>query len=286
MSDLTTSIKEIFNERISSPFYGSLIVSWLLWNWEIPYVTFFIDQSRLGDSINKIDYIFKHCDSWMLLLVAPLLSTGAIIFLLPYLTNYASKITAKFDRKRKDAQIEINRTQLLTIDQSVKILRQLEEQENSFKILLSSRDTEIDLLKKQLESALKVEPTSKNKDLQNLLNSKAQEIKELQEKLNALRLEPATIYPALPPDSKTVTDLMYAEELDRFLKNENLTKWFDRISRFVQDQSQMYNNVPNDVQNYYLANDLIERAAKGYKFTEKGKYFLKHYTNKKFEQTA
>jgi len=258
MSDLTTSVKEIFNERISSPFYGSLIVSWLLWNWKIPYVTFFVDQSRLGDATNKIDYIFKHCDSFWLLVVGPLLSTGAIIFLLPYVTNYAFKVTAKFDRKRKDVQIEIDRSQVLTIEQSVKILRQVEEQQESFKILLSSRDEEIDVLRKQLDSALK---------------SKSEAIPE------------AIPETKLPEEDKTLRDLIYKEELNKFLKNENLTKWFERISTYIQDRTPMY-NIPNDVQNYYLSNDLIERAEKGYIFTDKGKHFLKQYTNKKFEQTA
>jgi len=255
MSDLTTSLKEIFNERISSPFYGSLIVSWLLWNWKIPYVTFFIDQSRLGDATNKIDYIFKHCDSFWLLVAGPLASTGAIIFLLPYVTNFAFKKTAEFDRKRKDIQIEIDRTQLLTIDQSVKILRQVEEQKESFKILLSSRDEEIELLKKQRDSALK-------------------EKSEINPEVN-------------PPDPtiKTLTDFVYEEELNKFMNNEALTKWFDRISVYVQDRTPMY-NIPNDVQNYYLSNDLIEKAEKGFNFTEKGKYFLKQYTNKKFDQPA
>jgi hypothetical protein len=112
MSDLSSSLKEIFNERISSPFYGSLIVSWLLWNWKIPYVTFFIDQNRLGDCTNKIDYIFTHCSNPWNLTLFPLLSTALILFVLPYATNYAFYVTTKFDRLRKDKQIEINTLKL------------------------------------------------------------------------------------------------------------------------------------------------------------------------------
>jgi len=251
MSDFSTSLKEIFNERISSPFYGSLIVSWLLWNWKIPYVTFFVDQSRLGDCTNRIDYIFKHCDSIWLLVVGPLASTVAIIFLLPYVTNYAFKITAQFDRWRKDKQIEIDRTQVLTIEQSLKIFSDMEELKESFKVLMSSRDEEIVSLRKQLDLALKksqVKPENKSKQKTN--------------------------------------EELYKEDLSLFLTNEKILQNIDNVSNRIQRGYDM-ESVPVDIINYFVSNGLMISVGRGlFTFTDKGLYMLKEYTNRKLSKSS
>lgn len=108
MSDLVKSIKSIFEERISSPFYGTLIISWLLWNWKIPYVTFFVDTSKLSD--NKIEYILKNCNNVNELVTFPILSTIVILTVLPFVTNCAYWITLLFDswRKRKKMKLKIS----------------------------------------------------------------------------------------------------------------------------------------------------------------------------------
>jgi hypothetical protein len=149
MSDLTTSLKEIFNERISSPFYGSLIVSWLLWNWKIPYVTFFIDQSRLGDATNKIDYIFKHCDSPWNLAVFPLLSTAVIVLLMPYVTNGASWVTERFDTWRINKKNEVQGKRLLTVEESLQLRIEIQNQEEKYSAIIIKKDSEIMTLKQQ-----------------------------------------------------------------------------------------------------------------------------------------
>ncbi|MCP4460990.1 MAG: hypothetical protein GY816_23665 [Cytophagales bacterium] len=41
------SINSALYERVSSPLYGTLIISWLVWNWEIVYLTFFVNESRI-----------------------------------------------------------------------------------------------------------------------------------------------------------------------------------------------------------------------------------------------
>ena len=241
MSDLTTSLKEIFNERISSPFYGSLIVSWLLWNWEIPYVTFFVDQSRLGDSINKIDYVFKHCENIWLLVVAPILSTGAIIFLLPYITNFAFKKTAEFDRKRKDVQIEIDRTQVLTIEQSVQLLTDIQKQKDSFKNLLSDKDEQIKLLAKQLETATKPKVTGKLTDKNANLSNEFKEI----------------------------------------LTNKQILKGLENISSRIQNGYNMRDVPAGALNLCVAYDLIKSIGSGKFEFTDKGKSFLKEYLKQK-----
>jgi len=156
MSDITTSIKEIFNERISSPFYGSLIVSWLLWNWKIPYVTFIVDQDKLGTIekikgtatitepiVNKIDYILNNCNNIYHLTLFPLLSAIIIIWLLPWVTNKACEITDIWDKKRIDKRNEIQKKKLLSYEESLRITTEMLSQRDEFATVLKSKNDEI-----------------------------------------------------------------------------------------------------------------------------------------------
>ncbi len=55
------SVKNNFLEKISSPFYGTFIFSWILWNWEAFYITFFINSEILykKTQLLKIDLIYQ-----------------------------------------------------------------------------------------------------------------------------------------------------------------------------------------------------------------------------------
>jgi len=256
MSDLTTSLKEIFNERISSPFYGSLIVSWLLWNWKIPYVTFFVDQSRLGDATNKIDYILKFCSNPWQLILFPLLSTALILFILPYATNYAFYITAKFDRWRKDKQIEIDRSQVLTVEQSLKILSDAQKQEENFKNLLTSRDEQIKLLNQQLETALKSKPKG---------NSSPTRSNKDKDK---------------DKDKGKGKDEDYTSDLNIFFNNSVVQANFSTIVKYIQ-QDWAFDRLPAEATQFCESFNLIEPVGNSrFKLTEKGKFFLREFIKK------
>jgi hypothetical protein len=49
------SIQSILYQRVSSPFYGTSIVSWLIWNWKVIYLTIFVSEKIIKKS--KIDFI-------------------------------------------------------------------------------------------------------------------------------------------------------------------------------------------------------------------------------------
>jgi hypothetical protein len=241
MSDLTTSLKEIFNERISSPFYGSLIVSWLLWNWKIPYVTFFIDQSRLGDATNKIDYIFKHCDSPWNLAVFPLLSTAVIVLLMPYVTNGASWITERFDTWRINKKNEVQGKRLLTVEESLQLRIDIQNQEEKYSSIIVKKDSEIASLKQQISilSTPKVTGTPINKKDK------------------------------------------FAEECKVFLENTKVSPYIEQLDDLIRTGYSVTNRLPKDIVNYYQAYELIETLGSNFMFTDKGKYFLKEYLKQK-----
>ena len=55
ISDFRKSINSILYERVSSPLFGTFVISWLIWNWKITYLTLFVSESNLDK--NKLEYI-------------------------------------------------------------------------------------------------------------------------------------------------------------------------------------------------------------------------------------
>lgn len=92
-------ITDYLKDKFNSPFWATFIVSWLLWNWKVWYVTFFIDSELLlkNKCTLKIDYISNlfiptsFLDFiWILFhsLIFPYLSAYLIIFVFPiYITR-------------------------------------------------------------------------------------------------------------------------------------------------------------------------------------------------------
>lgn len=125
--------KDNFDERIKSPFWWSMIVTWLTWNWKVWYVTFFIKHEHLGIDGNKIDYIkelYNYFDFYNLfpclgilfhwLLMPLILSWFIIIFVTP-------KISHWFLEKHKANKIAENEIKIQEINSETKVL-EAEEQ--------------------------------------------------------------------------------------------------------------------------------------------------------------
>ena len=55
------SLEKNLGEKLVSPFWGAFIASWLVWNWRVWYVTFFVDSDLLmqSKSVLKIDYLLS-----------------------------------------------------------------------------------------------------------------------------------------------------------------------------------------------------------------------------------
>jgi hypothetical protein len=299
MSDFSSSIKEIFNERISSPFYGSLIVSWLLWNWEIPYVTFFVDQDKLGTIqntvngvastvylTNKIDYIFANCNNIWFLLVFPIFSTALILLVLPYLTNGAYWVTLRFDTWRNNKKNEVEGKRLITVEESLQLRMEIQNQEENYNKLFIKKDKEIQILKDQLQEALKnpvwedeiktlkeqlqlaYNDTSKDatiETLQDQLKESLKEIEKEKEKMNH-------------PE-----EIQIQNDLKKFLANSRFNKYIPEIAERLKTRNTLPSFNP-DVINYYKAYELIEPEGQyNYNITQKGKLFLREFIKQKLD---
>lgn len=146
MQDIKNSISSILYERTTSPFYGTLIISWIIWNWKIIYLTFFVSENKITK--NKIDYIVENYGGIDHLLTYPLISTAILITLIPFLANGTYWISLSFANWRLTQKNLIEKKQMLTVEQSIELREQILKQEERFSKLVDDKNLEIEQLNK------------------------------------------------------------------------------------------------------------------------------------------
>ena len=144
--ELRKSFNSILYDRIASPFYGALAVSWMIWNWKIIYLTVFISEESI--SKNKIEYIIENYCAPYNLFLYPLLSTIALISVVPFLTNGAFWLSMKFTKWRIDVKGEIEGGHRLTVDESIQLRKDFENSQEEFEKLIARTQKEKDLISK------------------------------------------------------------------------------------------------------------------------------------------
>lgn len=232
VDDINKSFWKNLNERISSPFYGAFIISWLFWNWKVWYVTFFIDSNLLlqEKGVLKINYIISIYASetiWSFILsfshliIFPFLSAWFFIYIFP-------KMTCKFYAKSLETENENKLTKI--------------KKNEEFLIVTGKKlEAEKDIFKKEAE--LKEEKIKSEKSQGNVWNDEYEQFKE----------------------SKYFQD-------------------FNEIKKCIYDSDGWGGDLPVDLKAYFDSNKITEGRGEGngrIKLTEKGKYFMKKYTNEK-----
>lgn len=150
VEELRKSINAILYERAASPLYGTFLFSWLIWNWKVTYVTFFVSEDYL--EINKLDFIIQMINDWYVLLWYPILSTFILITLMPFISNGAYYLSLKFKKWRIDQRNAVEMKQLLSIEKSIELREEIRSQQEKFDRLLDSKNEEIKILEKQLST--------------------------------------------------------------------------------------------------------------------------------------
>jgi len=95
LKDLSKEVTTTIQERMASPFYGTLILSWCVWNWRILYLTFFVSESKLD--VDKITYIAMEFEDKNHLYWYPLLSTLLLLTIIPFLSIGALWLSQWFE---------------------------------------------------------------------------------------------------------------------------------------------------------------------------------------------
>jgi hypothetical protein len=181
IDDIKKSVNSILYERTHSPFFGTLICSWGLWNWKIVYLTFFVSEKKIAT--DKIEYISTKLLDIHRLTTYPLISTIILLTVVPFITNGAYWLSLQFTKWRKDQKIKIDKQQLLTLEQSMELREQVLEQEIRFDKLLKNKNLEIDQLKIQIAKDLTPIEGNKKVKTEPEKDSEATELKALSERI-------------------------------------------------------------------------------------------------------
>jgi len=250
IDDLKKSFDQIIYERTTSPFYGSFIISWSIWNWKIIYLTFFVSQEKIDS--NKIDYIVNNFSNIGNILIFPLTSSIFIITIVPFITNGAYWLSLKFNKWRVDQKNIVDNKQLLSIEQSIELREQISKQEERFAKLVEDKNLEIKQLNLQIQEYQKKEPTV---TLENLPSNENDNIQ--------------------PPDELSIF-------ADRVKNNPKELKEYENIIDYIQ---RGYSPVSKpDVSGKFItlleSYDIINRKqSSSYAITETGKRFYRLVNN-------
>lgn len=248
IEDLKKSFSAILYERTTSPLYGTLLLSWSIWNWKIIYVTFFVSENKLNTDkthyANKIDYIVMNCsDEWNLIWF-PLISTSILLTIIPFISNGAYWLSLIYNKWKLDKKNEVESKRLLTLEQSIELREQISEQETKFEKLLANKNLEIEQLKSLTQKSLDETLNSKSNK-----NKSNEEFKELAERIK-----------------NNPNDLLKYKDIVTRIQNSN----------YADDSNRKNTEVIHLLESY----DVIENIGNGiYKYTNKGKDFLRLMNN-------
>lgn len=241
IDDIRKSINSILYQRVTSPLFGTFCVSWIVWNWKIVYTTFFIDEDKIDK--NKIDYIVENFNDNAILLWYPLLSTVILLTIIPFVSNGAYWLSLKFEKWKIDSKNDIEKKQLLTLEQSIQLREQILESERKFDSLIQSKNEEINQLKLLVEESNKQGEVSTSGNIE--LDS------------NEDKIEKEII-----------------EIFNKIIANSELKKAVKTINYYTQGGYSGLaspDQMPQDVLTYFISNGLLESSGKGiYQWTSKG----------------
>jgi hypothetical protein len=185
--ELKKSISASLYERTTSPFYGTLFVSWSVWNWKIIYLTLFISEKEIIGK-TKIEYILENYYDNYTLYWFPLISTIILITIIPLVSNGAYWLSLIYLDWKKRKKNEIEKKQLLSIEQSIDLREQISNQEIKFTKLVEDKNLEIKQLNLIIDS-LKGLPEKTIENQKNIDNSGETELTELAERIKVNEYE-------------------------------------------------------------------------------------------------
>jgi hypothetical protein len=243
IDDLKKSFNEIIYERTTSPLYGTIITSWLIWNWRIIYLIFFVSEKKIEG--HKIDYILDNYSNIEHILIFPLISTILLITVVPFLSNGAFWLSLKFNKWKVDQKNKVDKKQLLTLEQSISLREEISKQEERSGKLVENKNLEIAQLQNQLEEYKNNKPTA----LETVINSAQHDAYSDIEKL-----------------------------AERIKTDQKELNQYEKVLSLIQAGYQLTDRGDIDVKFIALLEsyDVIENKANGvYKFTDLGKKLQK-----------
>lgn len=147
--EIRKSVNATLYERTTSPLYGALITSWCIWNWKIIYLTLFVDKEQIFP-FHKIDYIL--CNYWEVryLFWYPLISTVALLTIIPLFAIWAYWLDLWFTEKKVKWKEHSERDRRFTKEQAAALMNDIADTEAKYTKRIESKDDDISLFQEQI----------------------------------------------------------------------------------------------------------------------------------------
>lgn len=242
LNDFRKSIQSVLYERVSSPFSGAFFLSWIVWNWKLIYYLIFSNVLIT----ERISFVQENYINIWNNLAFPFASTVFLIVVYPFITTAGYWVWLKFKTWQINIRNDIEKNQLLTLEQSITIRMQIRNQEAEIDNMLRKKDEEILLLEKQLEKYT---------------------IPEDQE------------YIAVDKSQKD----NYENEFQEFRESKYYGDFVTIIDAIASKKMLDNTIISPIIKAYYESHDIIKQDAGylDYSFTDKGQTFVKYYLDLK-----
>jgi predicted transcriptional regulator len=153
---IKNSLERTLQDRISSPFSGAFILSWLVWNWRIIYYILF-SENTIGIEA-KIYFVQTQLMNWCHTLLFPFGSACLIVVFYPFITIASIWIGLKF----KQLQNKIEDKTPLTVEESRELRLENAKMKKEFGEILKETQNENQRLKEENEILRRQTPSSSN----------------------------------------------------------------------------------------------------------------------------
>jgi len=272
-------MKEIwteFKDRITSPFFGSFVLSWFIYNWQIPLVLIFY---KLDDLVKAkttyIDFILRY-KSVEYMIVWPLVSAFLYTFLYPHFKRLINTYTAIQTLKTDTKLLKLGETAPVSQQKFLSMHAELKKNRNELATLLieeSSTKIKNDELEAMVEVLhLKISDinTSHQENISALTKSNTEQITNInlsndrnvteingahQDRINVIRHEHTEALNRLQ-DEITVRDGMISTirtDIDRVMNNEQ--NYLDQLGQKEQ--------IINDLNEFIHVKDENQQVLQG-----------------------
>ena len=164
LKDLLTSTNKTFKSRITNPFFGAFIITWILINWKI--VLYLLYDMELTYKIDEIENLLKN--DWNSY-ITPLISSTVIVIIYPVLGNLSHWLYEFYKKWRISVDFKINENTPMRLEEAKELRKKFKEMEESNREYVEFKDRKIEILETDLDNNKKelnkvIEENDKFKD--------------------------------------------------------------------------------------------------------------------------
>jgi hypothetical protein len=272
LDDFRKSINSVLYERMTSPLFGALLISWCIWNWDILYFLF-ADREYYSVFL-KVAYAQLKLKNLNHSVLFPIISAIFIVSIFPLISNAAYWLSLRYESWKYVQKMKVESQQPISIAKSIQLRTEIKNQEELFDKLLEGKNEEITLLKTEnLEYQNNV--SRLNSEIERLRSSLEQKIINTPDKSGTTTTSSSSSTSKNSEISNQYeflrTDPRFNGILDTLVKlfQNAKTSRAETFENEIRDQS---------IRTYLIFNKIIElnSSLRNYSMTELGKDVLKN----------